>query len=188
MGVVPEQIASRGVADPAILPYYPYRDDACGLYAAIERYVRSVVEGVYGDPDRLAGDCELQQWRRELTQPRDKGGVGLLGVPGDDAKGTEHSITEYGVFHLSQSHKHCYKSHGHDSMSHGQMTDKKHPEIHSWESYRQISFAYYLAKPYRIPLFDIYARQGTRKSSVRYRLQTSLCSWPSARRYPVDTL
>ena len=91
MGVVPAQVAGRGVADPAVLPYYPYRDDATALYAAIERYVRSVVEDVYSAPGRLAGDWELQHWRRELTQPRDQGGVGLLGVPGDEQNGTERA-------------------------------------------------------------------------------------------------
>ncbi|XP_043214572.1 allene oxide synthase-lipoxygenase protein-like isoform X1 [Amphibalanus amphitrite] len=87
MGVVPAQIAGRGVADHSVLPYYPYRDDATALYAAIERYVRSVIDDVYSEPERLAGDWELQHWRKELTQPRDQGGVGLLGVPGDDEKG-----------------------------------------------------------------------------------------------------
>ncbi|XP_043237383.1 polyunsaturated fatty acid 5-lipoxygenase-like isoform X3 [Amphibalanus amphitrite] len=87
MGVVPAQIAGRGVADHSVLPYYPYRDDATALYAAIERYVRSVIDDVYSEPERLAGDWELQHWRKELTLPRDQGGVGLLGVPGDDEKG-----------------------------------------------------------------------------------------------------
>ena len=87
-GVVPEQVARRGVSDPAVLAYYPYRDDACALYTAIEGYVRAVVEEVYSGPERLAGDWELQRWRQELTQPRDQGGVGLLGVPGDPEKGT----------------------------------------------------------------------------------------------------
>ena len=89
MGVVPEQIAARGVADRSVLPYYPYREDACALYAAIERYVRSVVQEVYSDPGRLAEDWELRNWRRELTQSREQGGVGLLGVPGDDEQGME---------------------------------------------------------------------------------------------------
>ena len=93
MGVVPEQVAGRGVADKSVLPYYPYREDACALYAAIERYVRSVIEDVYADPARLAGDWELQHWRRELTQPRDQGGVGLLGVPGDEKNGMRRAPT-----------------------------------------------------------------------------------------------
>ncbi|XP_037075252.1 LOW QUALITY PROTEIN: polyunsaturated fatty acid 5-lipoxygenase-like [Pollicipes pollicipes] len=87
LGIVPKQVASRGVLDRAVLPYYPYRDDACALYAALERYVRAVVSMVYSSPERLKDDWELQQWRRELTRPRDKGGVGLLGVPGDDETG-----------------------------------------------------------------------------------------------------
>ena len=38
----------RGVADTEALPNYPYRDDAVPLWEAINRYVTTVVESVYG--------------------------------------------------------------------------------------------------------------------------------------------
>ena len=38
----------RGVDDPAILPNYPYRDDAIAGYKAIHTYVASVVNHFYG--------------------------------------------------------------------------------------------------------------------------------------------
>ena len=75
------------MSDPSVLPYYPYRDDSCALYAAIERYVRAVVEAAYSEPGSLQADHELQQWRRELTLPRREGGVGMTGVAGDDSQG-----------------------------------------------------------------------------------------------------
>ena len=57
------------------------------MYAAIERYVRAVVESAYSEPGSLRADHEVQQWRRELTRAREHGGVGLLGVAGDDRQG-----------------------------------------------------------------------------------------------------
>ena len=42
-------LKSRGVLDPEILPYYPYRDDAIPLHNAIKNYVRKVVEHYYGE-------------------------------------------------------------------------------------------------------------------------------------------
>ncbi|KAF0309260.1 Allene oxide synthase-lipoxygenase protein [Amphibalanus amphitrite] len=86
-GVVPRQVAARGVAEPSVLPHYPYRDDATALHAAIERYVRACLEPYYTDETRVAGDWELLQWRRELVRPAQKGGLGLRGVPGDMVAG-----------------------------------------------------------------------------------------------------
>lgn len=86
-GIVPNQVEARGVLDPEVLPYYPYRDDACALYASLRRYVSAVVEAVYNSEEKLRGDWELQQWRRELTTPREQGGVGLFGVPGHHDRG-----------------------------------------------------------------------------------------------------
>ena len=86
-GVVPRQVAARGVAQPCVLPYYPYRDDGCALYAALERYVRAVVEAAYREPGSLQADYELRQWREELTRARQQGGVGMAGVAGDNCQG-----------------------------------------------------------------------------------------------------
>ena len=37
--------------------------------------------------EKLEEDWELKEWRRELSLDREKGGVGLQGVPGDDTRG-----------------------------------------------------------------------------------------------------
>lgn len=67
-----------------VLPWYPYRDDAIRINAAIRRYVAKVVNYYYDTPEKLDNDYELQQWRDELVKERHLTGVGLKGVPGDE--------------------------------------------------------------------------------------------------------
>ncbi|MCL4139875.1 UNVERIFIED_CONTAM: hypothetical protein GTU68_035281 [Idotea baltica] len=86
-GNIEEEIKSRGVLDPEILPNYAYRDDSILLYNAIRKYVSKVVHHYYDSEDKLVNDWELKEWRLELSRPREKAGVGLAGVPGDDEKG-----------------------------------------------------------------------------------------------------
>jgi arachidonate 5-lipoxygenase len=43
-----KQIKNRGVLDPKILPYYPYRDDGVPLYNAITKYVTRAINYFYG--------------------------------------------------------------------------------------------------------------------------------------------
>uniref|UniRef100_T1IPC8 Lipoxygenase domain-containing protein n=1 Tax=Strigamia maritima TaxID=126957 RepID=T1IPC8_STRMM len=83
-GAAPKEIESRGVSDPAILPHYPYRDDAIAIYDIIRKYITEVVNHYYKTEDDLTNDHELQEWRKELVLSRDKNGVGMLGVPGDE--------------------------------------------------------------------------------------------------------
>ncbi|XP_045132504.1 allene oxide synthase-lipoxygenase protein-like isoform X6 [Portunus trituberculatus] len=86
-GQVEKELESRGVLDPDVLPYYPYRDDAIPLYNVIKKYVRTVVTHHYDTPEKLTGDWELKWWREELVKPRDNNGVGLKNVPGNDEEG-----------------------------------------------------------------------------------------------------
>lgn len=48
-GQVEKELEARGVLDPNVLPYYPYRDDAIPLYKVIKKYVSTVVSEVYGE-------------------------------------------------------------------------------------------------------------------------------------------
>jgi arachidonate 5-lipoxygenase len=57
----------RGVLDPAVLPDYPYRDDALPLWDAIEEYVRAVLAHFYPSDDALVADPEMQAWWTDLT-------------------------------------------------------------------------------------------------------------------------
>ncbi|MGK3963443.1 lipoxygenase family protein [Sorangium sp. So ce118] len=58
----------RGVLDPAVLPYYPYRDDALALWDAIEEYVGGVLGHFYRSDADLAADAEMQAWWADLTE------------------------------------------------------------------------------------------------------------------------
>ncbi|HYH95880.1 lipoxygenase family protein [Hyalangium sp.] len=65
----------RGVLDPAVLPYYPYRDDALPLWDAIEEYVGGVLGHFYKSDADLVSDTEMQAWWADLTErglPPDK--------------------------------------------------------------------------------------------------------------------
>jgi arachidonate 5-lipoxygenase len=58
----------RRVLDPAVLPYYPYRDDALPLWDAIEEYVGGVLRHFYKSDADLVSDTEMQAWWVELTE------------------------------------------------------------------------------------------------------------------------
>lgn len=58
----------RGVLEPAVLPYYPYRDDALPLWDAIEEYVGGVLGHFYKSDADLVSDAELQAWWTDLTE------------------------------------------------------------------------------------------------------------------------
>lgn len=65
----------RGVLDPAILPYYPYRDDALALWDALEEYVAGVLNHFYKTDRDLVNDTEMQAFWADLTahgMPADK--------------------------------------------------------------------------------------------------------------------
>lgn len=76
----------RGVNDPALLPYYPHRDDLLLHWDLLSNYVRDYLTLYYGDPGESQGradqnvrdDFELQAWAADLS--RDAGGPG--NVPG----------------------------------------------------------------------------------------------------------
>jgi arachidonate 5-lipoxygenase len=68
-------LARRGVLDPEVLPYYPYRDDALPLWDAILAYVRGVLGHFYPSDADLVNDPEIQAWWADLTSrglPADK--------------------------------------------------------------------------------------------------------------------
>jgi len=63
----PERLAARGVVDAAALPYYPYRDLALRIWAAILDWTTDYVGVVYATEDGPANDRQLQNWVAELT-------------------------------------------------------------------------------------------------------------------------
>ncbi|MBZ4400731.1 lipoxygenase family protein [Myxococcus sp. AS-1-15] len=63
-----QDLERRGVLDPAVLPYYPYRDDALPLWDALEEYVGGVLRYFYPTDADLEGDTEMQHWWKDLTE------------------------------------------------------------------------------------------------------------------------
>jgi lipoxygenase/PLAT/LH2 domain-containing protein len=57
----------RGVLDPAILPDYPFRDDALPLWDALEAFVSDSLAYFYKTDAELLRDAELQAWWKDLT-------------------------------------------------------------------------------------------------------------------------
>lgn len=78
---LPRDLARRGVADPARLPDYPYRDDATLVWAAIERWVRGYLELYYHDDRDVRGDWELGRWAAEVIS---QAGGRIRGFADDD--------------------------------------------------------------------------------------------------------
>ncbi|XP_067140418.1 polyunsaturated fatty acid 5-lipoxygenase-like isoform X2 [Centruroides vittatus] len=92
---IPKEIESRGVNDPGVLPYYPYRDDATALYDSIFDYVGKIVKNHYDYPEKISQDIELQNWRKELVREKKDGGCQLQGVPGtENGFGSRLQITD----------------------------------------------------------------------------------------------
>lgn len=84
-GTLPVDLKERGLDDLDVLPCYHFRNDALLHYEAMHKYVKSYVTLYYDTEDKLKEDFEIQAWVAELVKPRDndKGGCGLLGVPGN---------------------------------------------------------------------------------------------------------
>ncbi len=64
---LPTELRSRGVDDAALLPEYPYRDDALLIWEAVGAFVKEYLGLYYGTDGDVVNDYELQQWFRELT-------------------------------------------------------------------------------------------------------------------------
>lgn len=78
--MLPANLETRGVADKAVLPEYPYRDDALLVWGAIESWVRDYLSIYYNSDADIVGDTELQAWYRDLVSP-DGGCIKGLGEP-----------------------------------------------------------------------------------------------------------
>lgn len=65
--MLPNHLASRGVADPADLPVYPYRDDGMLVWNAISDWVNSYLRVYYLTDNDVRGDTELAGWVTDLV-------------------------------------------------------------------------------------------------------------------------
>ncbi|XP_033743196.1 allene oxide synthase-lipoxygenase protein-like [Pecten maximus] len=81
-GTLPKDLERRGLLGDNVLPGYYFRDDALQVYNAIFNFVVKYLKLYYESTAKLLGDTELQDWAAEMVLSKDKGGLGLLGVPG----------------------------------------------------------------------------------------------------------
>lgn len=65
--MLPTNLASRGVANPADLPVYPYRDDGMLVWNAISAWVNSYLQVYYLTDGDVQGDTELANWVTDVT-------------------------------------------------------------------------------------------------------------------------
>ena len=60
---LPQDLASRGVHDPELLPHYLYRDDGLRVWRATAGYCRDMLRLFYADDEDVVTDTELQVGR-----------------------------------------------------------------------------------------------------------------------------
>jgi arachidonate 15-lipoxygenase len=73
-----EDLKTRGVEDPAKLPYYPYRDDGLVIWNRLDSYVKDYVALYYANDKAVVQDYELQAWAQEVSSVL---GVNVDNVP-----------------------------------------------------------------------------------------------------------
>ena len=66
-GMLPQDIAARGVGADTPLANYPYRDDGLLVWGAIETWVGEYVHTYYGQDGDVTGDTELQAWAQAIV-------------------------------------------------------------------------------------------------------------------------
>jgi len=62
-----DDLKSRGVDDPELLPGYHYRDDALKVWDAIAEFAGAIVRKFYRTAADVVSDFELQAWVHELS-------------------------------------------------------------------------------------------------------------------------
>ena len=66
-GMLPADLASRGVDANSALKDYPYRDDALLVWGAIEGWVRGYVDYYYANDAAVTNDTELSDWAADIA-------------------------------------------------------------------------------------------------------------------------
>jgi arachidonate 15-lipoxygenase len=57
---------TRGVADAAVLPHYPFRDDGMLVWDALHKFISAYLKHFYPSDSDVESDNELQAWASEL--------------------------------------------------------------------------------------------------------------------------
>lgn len=87
-GCYPENLKKRGIycRDGSILPTFYQRDDSLALHDVISNYVSKYVSLYYDKTEKLIEDFEIQNFGKDLFNPRSEGGCGLLGLPFENGR------------------------------------------------------------------------------------------------------
>ncbi|MCL1126246.1 lipoxygenase family protein [Shewanella surugensis] len=64
---LPTELSRRGLFDPQIMPYFPYRDDGLKIWHAIAQWVENYVYLYYESDNHVITDNELQAWHSEVN-------------------------------------------------------------------------------------------------------------------------
>ncbi|MDB2384769.1 hypothetical protein N9V90_02935 [Endozoicomonas sp.] len=64
--MLPKNLENRRVKDPAILPNYPYRDDATLIWNTLREWVSEYINIYYGTDADVTADTELEMWTTDL--------------------------------------------------------------------------------------------------------------------------
>ncbi len=82
---LPMTLKSRGVDEPHFLPDYPYRDDALLIWDAIHDWVSSYLKLFYEDDSAVQNNPEIQDWIKDLTDPKGGQMTGIGEITNDDS-------------------------------------------------------------------------------------------------------
>lgn len=63
---LPTRLEKMGVRNPAIIPLYPYRDDALLVWDAIKSWVTAYIGIWYSNDVAVKADYEIQNWAKEI--------------------------------------------------------------------------------------------------------------------------
>lgn len=63
---LPTELSRRGVFDPQVLPYFPYRDDGLKIWHAIYQWSENYVYLYYESDNHVITDNEIQAWHNEV--------------------------------------------------------------------------------------------------------------------------
>ena len=97
--MLPADLKARGVDDPALLPDYPYRDDALLVWNAIAQWVGEYVTTYYSSDADVVGDFELQAWATELA-----GTAKVKGFPAVRTRALLANVVTAIIFNASAQH------------------------------------------------------------------------------------
>jgi arachidonate 15-lipoxygenase len=97
----PESFRSRGVDDTAILPNYPYRDDALLHWEAVREWVAAYIRCFYRSDAEVAADLEVAGW---LTEVSAKTGGRINGIRPTRTLAELVDVTALVIFTASAQH------------------------------------------------------------------------------------